>query len=65
MISLLLTLGVVAGAGVLAPMIASNSNSSAYGSKMEEYIVSNNPQDTADVERLALEFDRKAKEGFL
>lgn len=36
-----------------------------YGSKLEEYIVNHNPRDIADVERLAAEYDRKSKEGYL
>ena len=37
----------------------------SYGTQLENYIVSHNPQDTGDVERLALEYNRKTKEGFL
>lgn len=37
----------------------------SYGTELEKYIVSHNPQDTGDVERLALEYNRKIKEGFL
>ena len=37
----------------------------SYGTELEKYIASHNPQDTGDVERLALEYNRKLKEGFL
>jgi hypothetical protein len=37
----------------------------SYGTQLEKYIVSCNPQDIGDVERLALEYNRKLKEGFL
>ena len=36
-----------------------------YGSALERYIVSRNPQDIGDIERLTQEFDRKQSERFL
>lgn len=35
------------------------TQSSTYKSELEQYIISNNPQSTYDVERLTTEFDRK------
>ena len=40
-------------------------NPNTYGSRLEEYIVSNNPKDTYDVERLTREFDEKQQQKFL
>lgn len=36
-----------------------------YGSALERYIVSRNPQDVGDIERLTQEFDRRQQERFL
>jgi hypothetical protein len=63
MISTILTFGVIAGAGIIAPLIYSKSPT--YGSRLEEYIISNNPKDTADVERLTREYDKSVNKGFL
>lgn len=52
----------VLGAISIAPTLCRQGT---YGSKLEQYIVSHNPRDIADVERLANEFDRKSKEGYL
>ena len=65
MISVLLTVGALAIVGILGPLIALVSESRTYGSSLEEYIVRHNPHDTADVERLAREYDQKAKRNFL
>ena len=37
----------------------------SYGTELEKYIVSKNPQHTGDVDRLALEYNRKLQQGFL
>ena len=50
--------------GVVLPAIADSKNST-YGSELEDYIVSHNPRDTADVERLTKEYDQKAQRNFL
>jgi hypothetical protein len=63
MISSILTFGVIAGAGIIAPLLYSKSPT--YGSRLEEYIISNNPKDTADVERLTREYDMSVNKGFL
>jgi hypothetical protein len=63
MISSILTFGVIAGAGIIAPLLYSKSPT--YGSRLEEYIVNNNPKDTADVERLTREYDMSVNKGFL
>jgi hypothetical protein len=36
-----------------------------YGSSLEEYITSRNPQHSGDVERLTVEYNMKQKEGRL
>jgi len=40
-------------------MLQSFEKPQTYGSALEEYIVSNNPQDSHDVDRLAREFEQK------
>ena len=64
MLGVLLSLGVMAVVGVVLPAIADSKNST-YGSELEDYIVSHNPRDTADVERLTKEYDQKAQRNFL
>lgn len=63
MFSILLTLVVMVGASIAVPVLVSKSQT--HGSQLEEYIVSNNPTDTADVERLTREYNRKTKAGYL
>jgi hypothetical protein len=63
MFSILLTLGAAVGAGIIVPMVTSKSQT--YGSQLEKYIVSNNPTDTADVERLTREYNQKSKGSYL
>ena len=41
------------------------SSMDTYGSALERYIVSRNPQDIGDIERLTQEFDRKQNQRFL
>ena len=66
MISVLLTVSALAVVGIVGPLVSLISESSStYGSRLEEYIVSQNPVDIADVERLTTEYDRRAKEGYL
>jgi hypothetical protein len=62
MISLLLTVGVIAGIGVVCPLVIKTDT---YGSRLEEYIISKNPKDTSDVERLTREYDLSANKRFL
>jgi hypothetical protein len=63
MISSILTFGVIAGAGIIAPLIYSKSPT--YGSRLEEYIISNNPKDTADVDRLTREYELASSKRYL
>lgn len=42
-----------------------NDKSNSYGSHLEEYIISNNPKDAGDVERLTREFQLKQKQGII
>lgn len=66
MVSVLFTIGALAVVGIVGPLIAMVSESkSTYGSELERYIISHNPHDTADVERLAREYDQKAQRSFL
>lgn len=66
MISVLLTVGALALVGIVGPLYALiTEKQSTYGSELEQYIVSQNPLDIADVERLTQEYDRKSKEGYL
>jgi hypothetical protein len=66
MISILLTVGALALVGIIGPLYALISEKQpTYGSQLEEYIVSQNPRDIADVERLTVEYDRRSKEGYL
>jgi hypothetical protein len=60
MISVLFSLLVLAFAGIIVPMTGLLTEQS-YGSKLEAYITSRNPQNTADVERFALEYEQKHK----
>ena len=57
MISVLLTIGALALVGIIGPIIAMASESNTYGSRLEEYIVSKNPQDTADIDRVTKEYE--------
>lgn len=66
MLSVLLTVGVIVIVGIAVPLFAmASEKQSTYGSHLEEYIVSQNPQDISDVERLTVEYDRKNKQGYL
>lgn len=64
MLGVLLSLGVMAIIGIVIPSLT-NDRPQTYGSKLEEYIVSHNPKDTYDVERLTREFDEKQTQGFI
>lgn len=64
--SVLLAVGALVVVGIISPLIAMiTQKQPTYGSQLEEYIVSQNPRDIADVERLTNEYDRKTKEGYL
>ncbi len=65
MISVLLTIGALAMVGIVGPLIALASESNTYGSKLEEYIVSKNPQDTADIERLTRDYEIASSKRYL
>ena len=59
-------MGAIAVVGIVVPLLSmASEKQTTYGSKLEEYIVSQNPQDIADVERLTVEYDRRPKEGYL
>jgi len=65
MISILLTLGTIAIVGMIVPLVALASESNTYGSRLEEYIVSKNPQDTADIDRLTREYELASSKRYL
>ena len=66
MISAILTVGALVVVGIGGPVYALFSEKqTTYGSDLEQYIISRNPCDIADVERLTSEYDRKQKETFL
>ena len=66
MVSVLLAVGALALVGIIGPLFAMIAEKQpTYGSQLEEYIISQNPRDIADVERLTNEYDRKTKEGYL
>jgi len=65
MISVLLTVGAIAMVGIIGPLVALASGSNTYGSRLEEYIVSKNPQDTADIERLTREYELASSKRYL
>jgi hypothetical protein len=61
-------LGILMGFTILGLVVYSIPHifsKETYGSRLEEYIVGNNPRDIADVERLTREYDNKTKEGYL
>jgi hypothetical protein len=66
MISVLLTIGALAMVGIIGPLIAlASETQSTYGSDLEQYINSRNPQDTADVERLARDYHLSSAKRYL
>jgi len=65
MVSILLTIGALAIVGILGPLFAMVSESNTYGSRLEEYIVSKNPQDTADIERLQRDYEIASSKRYL
>jgi hypothetical protein len=66
MISVLLTIGALAMVGIIGPLVGLASKSqSTYGSDLEQYINSRNPQDTADVERMARDYHLSSSKRYL
>jgi hypothetical protein len=65
MISILLTVGALAMVGIVGPLVALASESNTYGSRLEEYIVSKNPQDTADIERFTRDYEIASSKRYL
>jgi len=45
--------------------VAKSSNNTTYGSSLEQYIASHNPQHSGDVERLTVEYNMKVSRGLL
>ena len=65
MISVLLTFGALAMVGIIGPLLALASETTTYGSRLEEYIVSKNPQDTSDIERLTRDYEIASSKRYL
>jgi hypothetical protein len=66
MFSVLLTIGALAMVGIVVPLISMATKSqSTYGSDLEQYITSRNPQDTADVERIARDYHLSSSKRYL
>jgi hypothetical protein len=65
MISVLLTILALAMVGIIGPLIAMVNESNTYGSRLEEYIVSKNPQDNSDIERLTREYELSSSRRYL
>lgn len=66
MVSVLLTIGALAIVGIIGPLIALAAESqSTYGSKLEQYIVSKQPQDVADIERYTKQFELESSKRYL
>lgn len=51
--------------GWVKSLVQEYQKPATYGSALEAYIVSNDPQDVCDVDRLTREFDQKNQGGFL
>ena len=65
MVSILLTICGLAMVGIIGPLVALANESNTYGSRLEEYIVSKNPQDTADIERLTRDYEIATSKRYL
>ena len=66
MVSVLLTIGVLAMVGIVGPLIALASESqSTYGSKLEQYIASRQPKDVADIERYTRQYEIESSKRYL
>lgn len=64
MLSILFLAISVALVGIAVPLV-SLFTQETYGSNLEQYISSRNPQHPGDVERLAVEYQRKQDRNFL
>ena len=65
MVSILLTICGLAMVGIIGPLVALANESNTYGSRLEEYIVSKNPQDTADIERFTRDYEIASSKRYL
>lgn len=54
---------VLAGIGIIAPLVGIFTET--YGSRLEKYIVNNNPINAADVDRLTREYQEREQRTFL
>ena len=52
--------------GIIGPLVGlAVKSQSTYGSDLEQYITSRNPQDTADVERMARDYHLSSSKRYL
>jgi len=64
MVSVLLTIGALAMIGIIGPLIAMASEST-YGTQLEKYIASKQPQDVADIERYTRQYEIESSKRYL
>ena len=66
MISVLLTIGALAMVGIIGPLFALISETqTTYGSQLEQYIISKQPQDVADIERFTRDYQLESSKRYL
>ena len=62
MVSVLLTIG---GLALIGIFVGVSNSQTTFGSQLEEYIVSRHPQDVADIERFARDYQLSANKRYL
>ena len=66
MISILLTVCGLALLGIIGPLFSLISETqTTYGSQLEQYIISKQPQDVSDIERLTKQYELESTKRFL
>lgn len=66
MISAILAVGTLVAVGIGGPLYALITEpKNTYGTDLEQYIISRNPLDSGDIDRLTREYERKHKESYL
>ena len=65
MVSVLLTIGALAMVGIIGPLIALLTESHSYGSRLEQYIVSKQPQDVSDIERYTRQYELESSKRYI
>jgi hypothetical protein len=59
------TISLLLGLAYAGYRVVKSSKTSSYGSSLEHYITSHNPQHSGDVERLTVEYNLKVSRGLL